>query len=297
MQDNCLLALKYHQKDLFLQHKIQKIFMKYTFSFTSFIFLLLFLSSCADKSGSPPVFVEPVADTAAMEAMKGIWIDTETQSVAFRIKADSIYYPDSTNRPVRFAIFEDTLVVYTGDSVRYPILSRTEYSFEYESLNGESVRLHLSDDPEDSLYFKPHSYAPMLMNEKVHRDTVVFTPSGSRYHLYINVNPTRYRVHYTTYSDEGLAIDNVYFDNIIHIGVYEGRRCIFARDFAKYDFKDMIPSQFLENAILSNMDFSSPDAAGCHFHATLCHPDGASCYVVSITVDYAGHHSLELLEY
>ena len=155
MQDNCLLALKYHQKDLFLQHKIQKIFMKYTFSFTSFIFLLLFLSSCAGKSGSPPVFVEPVADTAAMEAMKGIWIDTETQSVAFRIKADSIYYPDSTNRPVRFAIFEDTLVVYTGDSVRYPILSRTEHSFEYESLNGESVRLHLSDDPEDSLYFQP----------------------------------------------------------------------------------------------------------------------------------------------
>ena len=257
---------------------------------------VLLLTSCRGGASHTPESSErvPVADTAAMRSLAGIWVDEDTEAVVFCIRGDSVFYPDSTSLPVPFGIFDDTLVV---DGVRYPILERHEYSLHYESLTGETIRLQRSDAPEDSLFFRPREYDPILLNEEVRRDTVVFSPAGERYHLYIAVNPTRYRVHQTTYTDEGLPMDNVFFDNIIHISVYQGRRSIFSRDFAKADFSEQVPAQFLEGALLSNMQFGSVDHTGCRFNATLCHPDGASCYVVTICVGYDGQYTMAVLEY
>ena len=36
------------------------------------------------------------------------------------------------------------------------------------------------------------------------------------------------------------------------------------------------------------------DAKGYHYQATVCIPDGASCYVVNITIDMDGKLSYEL---
>ena len=50
-------------------------------------------------------------------------------------------------------------------------------------------------------------------------------------------------------------MDNVYYDNIIHICVYEGKRSLFAKDITRQMFKHVIPDDFLKWAILSDMDF------------------------------------------
>lgn len=258
-------------------------------------------SSCSPKGQSPSAFFATrafVPDTAAMHALEGIWIDSETESVVLRIQGDTIYYPDTAALNVRFAIFDDTLFVFAADTIRYVIVDQKPHLLRYESLAGDIISLHLSENPEDSILFcSSGNYSPILINEEVSRDTVVYSPDGQRYHLYVDVSPTRYRVYQTTYNDEGLATENYYYDNIIHVGVYQGRDCLFSRDFKKSDFLNFIPQQFLDQAILSNMEFGPVDRRGCHFNATLCRPDGASCYMMSLCVDYAGELTQSLLGY
>ena len=49
--------------------------------------------------------------------------------------------------------------------------------------------------------------------------------------------------------------------------------------------------------VLANMEFSHIDADGLHFNATLCIPDGATCYMVESTISYTGVPSMKLVEY
>jgi hypothetical protein len=58
-----------------------------------------------------------------------------------------------------------------------------------------------------------------------------------------------------------------------------------------------VPVKFLEEAVLANMEYSKADAAGLHFNATLCIPDGASCYLVETVISYKGQMTMKLLEY
>lgn len=236
-------------------------------------------------------------DSAAMQRLNGIWIDEETDAVVFMVRTDSVFYPDTLNLPATFCIVEDTLFLSSNPETGYPIHQLSDDFFEYESLSGEVFKLHKSYEPEDSLLFLHRSWDPILLGQLVKRDTVVFSPDGDRYHLYITVNPTHMRVSKTTYTDEGIAVENSYYDNIIHIGVYEGRRRLFSRDFQKRHFADLIPSQFLEGAILSNMSFGKVTNKGCHFLATICEPEGARCYVVNILAGYDGQYHMELTEY
>ncbi len=50
--------------------------------------------------------------TSLPKMLQGVWIDSDDEDdVAFRVKGDAIYYPDSTSRPVYFCIIGDTLVM------------------------------------------------------------------------------------------------------------------------------------------------------------------------------------------
>ena len=153
-----------------------------------------------------------------------------------------------------------------------------------------------SENPADTLYFTHKQTATLTYNEVVKKDTVVYH-GGDRYHCYVYVNPSRLKVRKTNYTDEGIAVENVYYDNVIHICVYKGRTCLFSRDYSKKSFTGMVPESFLGQAILSNMEFDRADRDGCHFNATVCIPDDAGCYMVGICVDYAGKPEMELLEY
>ena len=48
-------------------------------------------------------------------------------------------------------------------------------------------------------------------------------------------------------------------------------------------------------AILSDMDFMGVDSKGYHYQATVCIPDGASCYMVNITAGKDGGLAFELV--
>ena len=84
---------------------------------------------------------------------------------------------------------------------------------------------------------------------------------GERYHCYVYVNPSRLKVYKTSYTDEGIAVENVYYDNVIHICVYKGKVCLFSRDYTRKSFTGLVPSGFLNQAILSNMVFSEAGRA------------------------------------
>ena len=242
------------------------------------------------KGGLPP------EDKEAKRSLQGIWIDKETETVLFYAKGDSIFYPDTTNVPLRFFVCQDTLYMAGGDTVAYPIDKIGAHFFKFHSVTGDIVELVRSENPADTLYFTHKQTATLTYNEVVKKDTVVYH-GGDRYHCYVYVNPSRLKVRKTNYTDEGIAVENVYYDNVIHICVYKGRTCLFSRDYSKKSFTGMVPESFLGQAILSNMEFDRADRDGCHFNATVCIPDDAGCYMVGICVDYAGKPEMELLEY
>ena len=232
-------------------------------------------------------------DLEAKAMLQGIWLEDETDEVSFRAIGDTIYYPDSINQPAHFMIVNDSLCLGEG---RYAIVKQTANLFILQNQNGDEVRYKKSESDEDSLAFVRTQPEILMVSEVLKMDSVVLY-GGDRYHWYIAVNPTKYRVVKTTYNSDGVGVDNVYYDNIIHVSLYNGSVCLFSRDFKKQMFEDMIPKKFLEQAILGNMQFDHADARGCHFNATLCIPDGASCYLVDILIGKDGQISMKLLEY
>jgi len=256
-----------------------------------FLLTLLF-TSCGWQSGREQTS-QPEENLEAKALLQGIWIEDETDEVSFRAVGDTIFYPDSTSQPAYFMIVGDSL--WLGDG-RYAILKQTEHLFLLQNQNGDEVKYRKSESAEDSLAFVRQRPEILTLSEVLKMDSVVVY-GNERYHWYIAVNPTKYRVTKTTYNSDGVGVDNVYYDNIIHVSLYSGSQCLFSRDFKKQMFADMIPTEFLEQAVLGNMQYDHADAHGCHFDATLCIPDGASCYLVDILIGKDGKVSMNLLEY
>lgn len=262
---------------------------------TIFLALLLLLSACTE-SKKEVRSQERQEDLAAKKRFQGIWVDRETGNVLFKAQGDSIYYPDTVNVPVRFWIYNDTLYL-SGDRVTaYPIDHMGEYLFSFHSLTGDVVSLQRSESEADTLYFVHKNTAPITYNQVTKKDTVVFY-NEERYHCYVYVNPSKQKVYKTSYTDEGMAVENAYYDNVIHICVYHGRQRLYGRDYDKNSFKGLVPDNFLSQSILSNMEFDKVDSNGFHFNATVCIPDDASCYMICILVDFNGKVTTELIEY
>lgn len=236
------------------------------------------------------------AETEDMEAkamFQGIWTERGTDEVSFRAKGDSIYYPDVTSQPTHFRIVGDSLEL--GQN-RYPIVRQTEHTFCFRNQAGDEVELVKSEEADDTLAFIHPQPEMLTVTDVVKFDSVV-NYNGKRYHWYIAVNPTRRRVTKMTYNSEGVGVENVYYDNIIHIGLFQGAQRLYSDNFNKQMYKNDVPQDFLEQAILGNMQFDRVDAAGFHFNATICIPDGISCYMVETLVSFEGRVTMKLLEY
>ncbi|MBP3472113.1 MAG: DUF4738 domain-containing protein [Paraprevotella sp.] len=263
----------------------------------SFCLWLLLLAACRNGTSSTvPVAENEGVDVEAQSAFQGIWIDDDNDNVLFQVKGDSVFYPDTVNRPVRFYIKRDTLVMVGEHAVSYSIEKQGTDIFQFRVSTGDLIRLKRSYNPDDTLLFERRYTAPMVYNEVVKKDTVVYG-NGARYHCYVFVNPSKYKVVKTGYTDESIAVENVYYDNVVHLSIYQGKECLFSKDFMKKDFSSYVPASFLSQAILANADFMRIDKHGCHFGATLCIPDAASCYVVGVCVGFDGTESMSLLEY
>ena len=62
--------------------------------------LLALCVSCKDKKNVQTI----EEDRVAKKTLQGVWIDEDEEDVVFRIKGDTVFFPDSTIMPVAFKV-------------------------------------------------------------------------------------------------------------------------------------------------------------------------------------------------
>ena len=253
--------------------------------------LLAFFVGCGQKQAPAGQQTE---SPEAKALMQGVWMDEETEAVAFRVKGDTVYYADSTSMPAYFKIVGDSLCI--GPSTRYHIEKQSDNVLWFTNQGGEVVKFVKADTTLVDTSFPDKEPEILTLTEVLKRDTVVFYDS-KRYHVYIAINPTKYKVSRQTVNEDGLSVENVYYDNIIHVSIYQDSKKLFSRDFKKYDYEHCVPDGYLQQAILNDMQFGKADGTGFHLNASLCRPDEASCYLIEQSISYKGETTTKLLEY
>lgn len=252
------------------------------------------LASCSDKPKDKKEIEKE--DLAAKELLQGIWMDDMTETPLLRIKGDSIYYIDESARPTTFKIIGDSLKTYGSQVTSYHIQKQGESVFWIQSAMGDILQLSKAESSIDSLLALQKDIPSQEPVRKViEKDDVVFY-NNTRYRGYVYINPTDIKIIQPEITEEGLEVENVYYDNIIHICVYEGKKSLFARDMKKQDFESLIPHEYFMRAILSDMEFMGVNAKGYQYQATLCIPNSASCYLVNISINKDGDIDYELAQ-
>lgn len=246
----------------------------------------IFLAACSSNK-NPHTSQLEYEDLNAKEMLQGIWLDDETENPLMRVEGDTIYYADSQSAPIAFKIIQDTLYTYGNDTTYYKIDKQAEHIFWFHSITDNMLRLHKSEDPNDSLCFISQGFIIPTYSEVTKRDSVV-TYNGTRYRAYVYINPSKMRVIKTTYSEEGISMDNIYYDNIMHICVYEGKKSLFASDITKQMFDKVVPADFLLQAILSDTRFIKVDRNGFHYQAVLAIPESSIYSIANMEVGFDG---------
>lgn len=265
--------------------------MKQAFNILLLACFLLGVAACGQKSEKEQPEIKE--DTAAKKLLQGIWLDGDDEDdVAFRVKGDTIYYPDSTSQPVYFYIVGDTLVMKGANTSKYPIVHQAAHIFQFKVQNGDIVKLVKTDDQSYLQQFSHEQPVTLNQNTLVKRDTVV-NAGNEKLHLYVQVNPTTFKVYKSSYNDDGVEVDNVYHDNIVNVNIYQGSRKIFGRDFRKEDFKGQVPHEFLKQSILSDIVFRKVDAEGVHYKVVLAMPDSSMSYQVEIIISLKGKMTIK----
>ena len=173
-------------------------------------------------------------------------------------------------------------------------MKQTRHLFVFRNQNGDEIRLVLSDDADDANFFSDKHPQPLNQGKLIKRDTIVSFQNKS-YHCYIQINPTTFKVIKSSWNDEGVEVDNVYYDNIINLNVYSGARRLYHSDIKKQQFSSVVPADFLRQSIFSDLDLKSVDGDGLHFQASLVMPDETmSSYQVMVTVAYNGRMSMKI---
>ena len=161
----------------------------------------LLLASCGNKDRAVEARSE---DTEAKKMLQGIWLDEVEEDPSFRVAGDTIYYPDSISMPVYFKIVDDTLILEGSQTIKYPIVKQDEHLFQFVNGSGEVVKLVKSESIDDQAAFDTEPPIALNQRQTIKRDTVI-NVGQQRYHCYVQVNPTTYKVYKTSYNDDGVA--------------------------------------------------------------------------------------------
>ena len=256
------------------------------------IFSIVSLCSCSVKNKDVSGADE---DLTAKELLQGIWLDDETDTPLFKIEGDTIYYSDSQNAPVYFKIIKDSLYMYGNEVSHYQIDKQAEHLFWFHSLADNIIKLHKSEEESDSLAFTKTMEVIPTYTEVTKKDTVVMY-DGTRYRAYVYINPSKMKVIKTTVSEDGISVDNVFYDNVMHICIYEGRKSLYASDVAKKDFAGVIPDDFLQKSILADMNFIKVNASGYQYQAMLNIPESPLCYIVNLNIGFDGKVTMKCVK-
>ncbi len=227
-------------------------------------------------------------DTDAEKMLSGVWFNEDDNSIAFRAEKDTIYYPDSTSLPVHFRIIRDTLYLDGSQVLAYPIEKQTEHLFIFKNNLGDRVRLVKTDDNDFNAIFNDRQSVSVLNQNKVVKTDTAFVYDNTRYHSYEQVNPTTYKVIKSSVNNDGVTVENVYYDNIVHISIYKLANQLFSKDFNKEFFRQYVPEGFYEQSILSEMAYVKCDEEGFHYNAALYIPDSMTSFIVRVIVSFDG---------
>lgn len=260
---------------------------KYTAIIISFIFF-----SCAGKQ-SQPIDVKENLEMKAL--LQGTWMDEDTETPMLRIKGDSIHYMVSRTLPVSFRIIEDSLITYGTATTSYHIVKQNEYTLWLQSDMGGIIKMNRAEESIQSMEFRIQTKQTEPTKEIIQKDRIEFY-KNIRYRGYVYINPSQIKVTRPTYSDEGFKMDNVYYDNVIHICVYEGKNKLFGKDIYKKDFIEVVPEEFLQWAILSDMEFIGVNEKGYQYQATISIPDEITSYIVNLSISTDGNIQYTLKE-
>ncbi len=257
------------------------------------IVFVVSLASCSNKQKGE-VFVKE--DLTAKQLLQGIWVNDETEMPLIRIEGDTVYYANSQSIPVPFKVIHDTIYIYSNEPVAYKIDRQTEYSFWFRSLADEVIKLHKSENEEDSLAFTSHEVEVISTTPEVIKKDSVVTYKNVRYRGYVYINPSKMKVFKTSYSENGINVDNVYYDNVIHICVYEGKKILYGQEVTKKMFTDIFPAEVLNQTILADMNFMGVDDRGYHYQATLGIPESSVYNLVNMIIGFDNTINIEKAE-
>lgn len=245
------------------------------------IFLLLLLLSACTQSAKDGA---PAEDRAAKRLMQGVWANDIEGTNVFEARGDTLYYNDTLAAPVAFHIVADTLYLHTHPATAYHITRLTAARLTFTTPDGETLQLtkaagHLTTQPRPKLN----------QRQLVKRDTIV-----GQYHAYTQINPTTYKVYRTTTNSDGIGTEAVYYDNIVHIAVYQGARRVYGHNIVKSDFRRLVPEAYIRQAVLSDIAVAGMHGVAVRFVATLAIPDSYTTYRINIDIDSNGHRTLSL---
>ncbi len=99
---------------------------------------------------------EEKEDSNAKEMLQGIWLDDETESPLMRVEGRHNFLCRlSKVLQLLFKIIRDTLYTYGNDTTYYKIDKQAEHIFWFHSITDNIIKLHKSEDFNDSLSFCP----------------------------------------------------------------------------------------------------------------------------------------------
>lgn len=251
------------------------------------VLLLLLLTSCKDGS-KETVVQETDEDKQAKSEMQGIWLNEDDEAVSMKIKGDSIFYADSTLAPVQFKVIADTLVLIGYNESRYPIIKREPHVLQFKNQTGDIVRLTKTDTPEAYASIFDAAPLPELnQNQLLKRDSVIMS-GEEKFHIYIQVNPSRYKVVRSSLNADGVQTENVYYDNIINVCIYKGAQRLFSSNIYKKDLKKYVPADYLDQSILSDIIIDKVTTDDIQLIAQVCVPDSPTFYSIRLKVSKNG---------
>ena len=176
-------------------------------------------------------------DKVAKQLLQGVWVDDLSDSPVLLVAGDTLHYSDPSATPVFFKIMQDSIFLLGVDTISYKIERQGENIFWITTATDELMKLHRSDDEEDRWAFIPEQKPASVdvIQQYTEKDSVIVY-DGVRYRGYVFINPTHYKVVRTLYNDNGIGVEGVYYDNIIHICVYNGAKELYGRDINKQLF-------------------------------------------------------------
>ncbi len=237
---------------------------------------------------------EAEEDAVAKAKLQGTWVNEIEGNIVFYIKGDTVFFNDSTSSPELFYVLNDTFFIRNSSLTSYSIKNLTEHAFTFINTEGDETALTKISEDMTSLARGEHKGTVNInQGHKIKRDTV-FNVGEKKYHAYMQINPTTYKVYKQSTNSDGMIVESVYYDNIIHISVFDGGKKLFGRNMTKNDFKEYVPATYLKQAVLADMIIDSANSEKVRFIAILSIPDSYTNYRVNIDVYKDGTKKLSV---